>query len=322
MDFNKSKKQTTKISLCLNMLKSTTNKSYESTQSTYNHNNYKFYGENTILHYLRSDDNFTSRYKIVKNLKSTNSKCVLIIEDNKSVKYICKMTIINRNVYDTNNEKNICKLLFNTHHINISNYIDFYECDQFIYFVTEFVDGMTLSKYISYNNITSSKIKNITLQVLNGLKFLHDKDIMHCDIKTDNIMIDKKERAVIIDFDLSRISKKGEIITDSVFGTKHFIAPESYDLYLYSFKSDIWSLGVVLHLIMNKNYPIKDHYTMVKTRCNITLRRNMFKHLDILKCKNENYQHLNILMKKMLEFNLDERPSVNKLLIFIQKIKQ
>ena len=62
-------------------------------------------------------------------------------------------------------------------------------------------------------------------------------------------------------------------------------------------------------------------YTMVKTKNNITMRRNMFKHLDILKCKNENYKSLDILMKKMLIFNLDERPSTDKLLIFLQKME-
>ena len=319
MNANKSNMQTRKISLCLNMLKSTTSRNNKS--STKNiYNNYNFYGSDTVVQYLKNDEYFKSKYSFIKTIKSTNSKCVVVIKNKYNVKYLCKMTIINRNLYDVINESNICKVLLKTHNKYISNYIDYYKCDKYMYFINEFIEGMTLSSYITYHCLTKEKTIKIISQILKGLTFLHQNNIMHCDIKTDNIMINKSENVKIIDFDLSRISNKGQILTDSVFGTKNFIAPESYDLCLYSYKSDIWSLGIVCYILINKNYPIKDYFTMVKNRSNVTVRRNMFKHPESISPLNNSGDELNKIILSMLKFNLDDRPTTEKLLEQIEKI--
>lgn len=95
-------------------------------------------------------------------------------------------------------------------------------------------------------------MKEITFGIAKGLQFLHNRGIIHRDIKLENIMMtDKTKFAVpkIIDFGLAKILSKSETSSDP-FGTIGYVAPEILKSEPYSFPCDLWSLGCLIYAMI------------------------------------------------------------------------
>jgi calcium-dependent protein kinase len=269
-----------------------------------------------VISLILNNKELLNKYKITGTIYEKNNKAVLKIrskENNK--KYLLKIKSINENIHD---EVEIFNKLRLKIHDNIIKFIDYKNCDHYYYFIYEYFNGINLSDYIhdNYDNFNDCLIKNIIKQILNGFNFLHKNNIIHCDIKLDNIMINKKNIIKIIDFDLSKIIKK-EYISDSIFGTIQYIAPESYDLCIYSKKSDIWSLGIVFYNIITNEFPYKN-ISSVHSNRNM-YKWNEFKHpnLKIIKeiAKKNNYsQEIVKIIISMLTFKDENRPTIEKIL--------
>jgi len=85
----------------------------------------------------------------------------------------------------------------------------------------------------------------IYIQVVRGLKALHDIKIYHRDLKTANIFLMKDGSAKLGDMNVSKVAKKGLLYTQT--GTPYYASPEVWSDKPYDHKSDIWSLGCVLY---------------------------------------------------------------------------
>ena len=96
------------------------------------------------------------------------------------------------------------------------------------------------------------------IQLLGGLKALHDLNIMHRDIKSANILIGENGAAKLADFNVSKVvngGKDGLLHTQT--GTPYYASPEVWQDKPYNFKSDIWSLGCVLYEMAAMRPPFK-----------------------------------------------------------------
>lgn len=137
-------------------------------------------------------------------------------------------------------------------HPNIVQYLGCEEtpnkCDIFL----EYVPGGSIGSCIAkYGRLESNVAKSFTLQILQGLAYLHDSCILHRDLKTDNILVDFDGRCKISDFGLSKRSHEPYTthLNTSMQGTVFTMAPEVFtrlDQCRYSAKADIWSLGCVV----------------------------------------------------------------------------
>jgi serine/threonine protein kinase len=95
-------------------------------------------------------------------------------------------------------------------------------------------------------------VKEITFGIAKGIQFLHNRGIIHRDLKLENIMMtDKTKFAVpkIIDFGLAKILSKSETSSDP-FGTIGYVSPEILKSEPYSFPCDLWSLGCLLYAMI------------------------------------------------------------------------
>ena len=142
-------------------------------------------------------------------------------------------------------------------HPNIVKYYETYDDSKYIYLVMEYIEGYQL-----FEMITSQENQTFTEQVAAGymkslfqaVNHCHAVDVIHRDIKPENIMITKEGSVRLIDFGLSRASKKKNLTT--VAGTPYYMAPEVLEGN-YGTKADLWSLGVLLYTLVSGYLPFQ-----------------------------------------------------------------
>ena len=94
-------------------------------------------------------------------------------------------------------------------------------------------------------------------QLINGIAYCHSKSILHRDIKLDNILLSSNGEVKICDFGVSKVVKRGEMMTEQC-GTPAYIAPEILaDRGYEGFAVDIWSAGVVLYAMLYGVVPFR-----------------------------------------------------------------
>lgn len=281
--------------------------------------------DESIKDILLSCRDFNNKYTIEKDFKLKKNKGVFLISDvNDKKKYICR---IRRNNDDTEFEINVCKKLTENNNY-IANYITYNKLDKYTYFIMEYVDGITLYSYSKQKELSIIEKLTILKKILHGLEFLHSINIIHCDIKLDNVMITNNNNIKIIDFDMSKVSETGEYLSDTIFGTSKYISPESHDIGIYAYKSDIWSLGILSYVFFCKYFPYNISMSLTSSHSNL-FRRNEFKHpnmkylQDYLKNKKQGDDIYNIIVS-MLCFNMDHRcdtkTCINKINTILLKI--
>jgi len=147
----------------------------------------------------------------------------------------------------------------NVDHPNIVHLYGDFEDNEFYYLVSEFFDGISLEKFIKKNNnsFNENLIINIFKQILEGLVYLHGKNIIHRDITPDNILIDNNKNIKITDFGLSAILRGHGILRlkFSRVGRPDYSCPEIINSQKYDFKCDIFSLGYTIYFLMNRQLP-------------------------------------------------------------------
>ena len=123
-----------------------------------------------------------------------------------------------------------------------------------------------LSIYQKQEAITEAVVVKIAESLLKALRLLEEKNIMHRDIKPDNILVSRFGDFKLSDFGIARICEKGtENLSQK--GTINYMAPEVYNGQPYNRSVDIYSLGLVLYKLLNKNrlpfFPLTESYTAI-----------------------------------------------------------
>jgi len=125
-----------------------------------------------------------------------------------------------------------------------------------LYYVSEFLEGRSLAQWILDNpNPDLKQVRDIVGQVIKGLRAFHRREMVHQDIKPENIMIDKHGMIKIIDFGSTQVAGLKEIYTpipqQHVDGTANYIAPELFEGFEGTPGSDMYSLGVTIYEILS-----------------------------------------------------------------------
>jgi serine/threonine protein kinase len=131
--------------------------------------------------------------------------------------------------------------------------------DTFI--VMEFIDGIELKDKIKSGPIPTKEAVNIAIQIAEGLEAAHKKDIVHRDIKSQNIMITDEGKIKIMDFGLAKM-KGGIQLTKlgGTVGTVAYMSPEQVKGEEVDHRTDIWSFGVVLYEMFTGQLPFRGEY--------------------------------------------------------------
>lgn len=140
-------------------------------------------------------------------------------------------------------------------HPNIVGIYDVGEEEGLYYIVMELVDGITLKKYIEEKGKLSVKeAVGISLQIANGLDAAHRNNIVHRDVKPQNILIARDGTAKVSDFGIAKAASSNTI-TANAMGSVHYISPEQARGGYSDEKSDIYSLGVTMYEMLSGDLP-------------------------------------------------------------------
>ncbi|MDX8408403.1 MAG: bifunctional protein-serine/threonine kinase/phosphatase [Mariprofundaceae bacterium] len=128
-----------------------------------------------------------------------------------------------------------------------------------IYYVTEFLEGQSLAQWIHDNpDPDLGLVRDIVDQIITGLRAFHRREMVHQDIKPENIMIDKYGVIKIIDFGSTQVAGLKEVYTPieqhHVEGTANYIAPELFDGFEGTPRSDMYSLGVTIYEMLSSGF--------------------------------------------------------------------
>lgn len=147
-------------------------------------------------------------------------------------------------------------------HANIVNVYDVGEENGIYYIVMELVEGITLKKYIEKKGVLGVReAVSIAIQVAQGIDAAHKHNIVHRDIKPQNIIISKEGKVKVTDFGIARAASSNTI-NSSVMGSVHYISPEQARGGYSDEKSDIYSFGITLYEMLTGRVPFEGDTTV------------------------------------------------------------
>lgn len=147
-------------------------------------------------------------------------------------------------------------------HANIVNVYDVGEENGIYYIVMELVEGITLKKYIEKKGVLGVReAVSIAIQVAQGIDAAHKHNIVHRDIKPQNIIISKEGKVKVTDFGIARAASSNTI-NSSVMGSVHYISPEQARGGYSDEKSDIYSFGITLYEMLTGKVPFEGDTTV------------------------------------------------------------
>ncbi|MDX1643045.1 MAG: protein kinase [Thermoanaerobaculia bacterium] len=130
-----------------------------------------------------------------------------------------------------------------------------------------FYDGPNLRKALATGRITTSRGFEIARQLCGAIARAHDAGIVHRDLKPSNIMMTKQGDVAIVDFGLAKLA--GEISltqTGATLGTTAYMSPEQLQGKDLDFRTDLWSLGVIIYQLLTGKYPFNGDYDQALQR--------------------------------------------------------
>ncbi|EKX74087.1 protein kinase domain containing protein [Theileria equi strain WA] len=156
----------------------------------------------------------------------------------------------------TDLEKRLClneiQIASKMYHPHIVTYLGSYVDRNYLCIITEYCRGGDLHQYIAHRRRINKPIKEQRIliwltQILSALDFLHSNHTLHRDLKSLNILIDSDKNIKLCDFGVSKSLTNTGDNTNTIIGTPYYFSPELINGNKYSWPSDIWALGCLIH---------------------------------------------------------------------------
>ncbi|MBQ0107847.1 MAG: Stk1 family PASTA domain-containing Ser/Thr kinase, partial [Phascolarctobacterium sp.] len=200
-----------------------------------------------------------NRYKVIRSIGSGGMSEVFLAHDELLDRDVAVKRLRDQFVSDKmllkqfNREaKSAARLV----HPNIIGIYDVIDDGNDQYIVMEYVNGKTLKDILNEYQMDPKAAMQITMQLADALQRAHDNNIVHCDIKPQNILIGSDMIPKIADFGIAKmVSGQTMVYSNSVMGSVHYISPEQASGSQVTAASDIYSLGIVLYEMLTGEVP-------------------------------------------------------------------
>ncbi|CAD8058254.1 unnamed protein product [Paramecium sonneborni] len=201
------------------------------------------------------------------------------------------------------------RIMSELRHPNIINFREVYKTVKGkLCIVMDYAEGGDLAQVLKKTEgyIAESRILDWFTQICLAIKHCHDRKIIHRDIKTQNMFLSKDMRIRLGDFGIARLLNNTRDKAKTMVGTPYYLAPELIENKPYSFKGDIWSLGVILYEMCAKTPPFT-----AESLAQLALKivRGQFQAIP-----NIYSPQLRTLVNQLLTVNPEKRPTVHQIL--------
>ena len=174
----------------------------------------------------------------------------------------------------------------------------------YLYVATEFIDGQTLNQWMNDNPKPDiESVRGIVEQIAKGLRAFHRMEMLHQDLRPNNIMIDATGTVKIIDFGSTHVAGIMEMTPlteqNNLLGTAQYTAPEYFLGNRGTARSDLFSLAVITYQMLNGKLP----YGTQVAKCRTKSSQNKLKYISVLDDKREIPVWIDDVLKRALHPN-------------------
>ncbi len=210
---------------------------------------------------FQPDQVVNGRYRVVRKLGGGGMADVYLCEDLTLGRRVALKVLLQRYLNDANfieRFRREAKAAAGLNQANLVSIYDWGELQGTYFIVMEYVEGETLKDYIRrQGRLSGAETVRITLQLLAALEYAHRADIVHRDIKPQNVMLDRDGNVKVMDFGIARAGDSGMTEAGSILGTAQYLAPEQAKGEPVDARSDLYSVGVVLYEMLTGAVPFK-----------------------------------------------------------------
>ena len=273
-----------------------------------------------------------SQYKIIEELGSGGMGVVYKAEDLKLKRTVALKFVVPRVLKKQEDKERFIREAQTAaclNHPHICTIYQIEEVEDSTFIVMEYVEGRSLKGIIEKGPLKVEKALDFAIQIAEALEAAQEKNIIHRDIKSSNIMITPRDQVKIMDFGLAKVVSESQLTeTASIMGTVAYMSPEQACGGTLDHRSDIWSLGVVMYEMLSGHVPFqgeheqlvlysilnKYHEPISALRSNIPYEMERIMDKCLEKDPTERYQHANELLvdlrrlKKETESGITPRP--------------
>lgn len=191
-------------------------------------------------------------FEFIKCLVNNDDKSVTVLRHNQNNQKLLRITHKgNGDVY---------KILQKISSPNLPRIYSVTEENNTVLVYEEYIDGISVSDVLTAGHYDEDGVRVVIKELCSVLCILHSHNIIHRDIKPENVIITNSGDVVLVDFDAARIHKDYKSADTKILGTTGFAAPEQYGFNQTDLRTDIFSLGILMNVMLTGNHPSKQLY--------------------------------------------------------------
>ena len=203
---------------------------------------------------------FDDRYEVVRKLGSGGFADVYLANDRLLGRQVALKILSSRYAHDEQFVERFRREASSAAGLNHPNIVQIYdrgEAEGTYYIAMEYLEGRSLKEIIvKYAPLSSELLVSVAVQIVEALRFAHRRDVIHRDIKPQNIIIDNDGRVKVTDFGIARAGSASTMTeAGSILGTAHYFSPEQAQAQPVEAASDLYSLGVVMYEMATGQLP-------------------------------------------------------------------
>lgn len=200
-------------------------------------------------YYLWLKNTIESNYRFVRNIKRSEDTVINVMENISNQKRVVVKYIVGKYM--------AYEKLVQIEHPNLPIVYDVASNEKETIIIEEYIDGITVGEVLETGLYNLKGVKRLVSELCQALTVLHSNEIIHRDIKPENIIVSRQGAVKLIDFDISRIGNDNAEKDTVILGTTGFAAPEQYGIAQTDERSDIYSIGILINVMLTGDHPSK-----------------------------------------------------------------